>query len=298
MKIIIISTQSGTKNHWHVSRMGWVVLGLALLIFVTMSSMVSYWFATAKMESDFQNASRALQLLQMEDAGGSPREMDTTYYAQRLGGLQAEAIRIQTLLTQLADQVGMEIDDSLYAEPMIFGGYSDEGELLSELDFQNSMEQLQLSFSHQNQFVSTLQKMAITDGNIRDTIPTGRPVEDGWISSSYGYRVDPFSGKKVFHRGFDFAGKEGSNVIAVADGIVTWAGTRGNYGKMLEIDHGNGYTSRYGHNKALEVKVGERINAGQTIALMGSTGRSTGPHVHFEILLAGKPVNPYKFVKK
>ncbi|MDB2705337.1 M23 family metallopeptidase [Pseudomonadota bacterium] len=99
------------------------------------------------------------------------------------------------------------------------------------------------------------------------------------------------------HKGLDFAGKSGSKILAVADGIVSWTGTRSGYGKMIDIDHGNGYISRYAHNKELIVSVGMRIKKGDPIALMGSTGRSTGPHVHFEILRDGKNLNPYNFVK-
>jgi murein DD-endopeptidase MepM/ murein hydrolase activator NlpD len=127
-------------------------------------------------------------------------------------------------------------------------------------------------------------------------MPSGRPVRNGWVSSGYGMRTDPFTGKKEFHEGIDFAGKEGSRVLAVADGIVSWAGWRKGYGKMVEITHGNGYATRYAHNEKLLVSVGETVKKGQTIALMGSTGRSTGPHVHFEVVHNDREVNPAKYV--
>ena len=108
--------------------------------------------------------------------------------------------------------------------------------------------------------------------------------------------MDPFNGKKVFHDGIDFAGKTGSSVHSVADGIVSWAGMKGGYGGLIEIDHGNGYMTRYAHNKTLKVYSGDRVVKGDVLALMGSTGRSTGPHVHFEVLKDGKPVNPYNYI--
>ncbi|MBL4638591.1 MAG: M23 family metallopeptidase, partial [Proteobacteria bacterium] len=120
----------------------------------------------------------------------------------------------------------------------------------------------------------------------------------GWISSYYGKRIDPFTGKKAFHKGLDLAGKAGSGIHTVADGMVTWIGKRSGYGALVEVDHGNGYVTRYAHNKTIKVKVGDKVNKGQVIALMGSTGRSTGPHVHFEILRDGKNINPYNFVKR
>ena len=98
------------------------------------------------------------------------------------------------------------------------------------------------------------------------------------------------------HKGMDFAGKEGSKIVAVASGVITWAGERYGYGELIEINHGNGYTTRYGHNAELLVEVGDSVEKGQAISLMGLTGRSTGPHVHFEVLKNDRQVNPAKFV--
>lgn len=138
----------------------------------------------------------------------------------------------------------------------------------------------------------------LTEKNFnKQALPQGRPIEKGWLSSHYGTRVDPFSGKQEFHRGIDFAGQSGSNVIAVAAGIVTAAEDRNAYGNLIEIDHGNGYVTRYGHNKSMEVEVGQSVKKGQVIAKMGSTGRSTGPHVHFEVLKNGTAINPTKFIQ-
>jgi murein DD-endopeptidase MepM/ murein hydrolase activator NlpD len=127
--------------------------------------------------------------------------------------------------------------------------------------------------------------------------PAGKPIKKGWISSYYGMRNDPFSGKRTMHKGMDFAGKEGSEVVAVAAGVVTWSGKRSGYGKLVEINHGKGYITRYGHNKTVLVNVGDRVKQGQTISRMGSSGRSTGPHVHFEVLLNDKVVNPTKYIQ-
>ncbi|MCU7861168.1 MAG: M23 family metallopeptidase, partial [Candidatus Thiodiazotropha sp. (ex Lucinoma kastoroae)] len=125
---------------------------------------------------------------------------------------------------------------------------------------------------------------------------TGRPVQKGWISSYFGMRNDPFTGKRSMHKGMDFAGKDGSGVVAVAAGVVTWAGDRHDFGKLIEINHGKGYITRYGHNKKILVGMGDRIKQGQIIAEMGSTGRSTGPHVHFEVVRNGKTIDPTKYI--
>ena len=126
--------------------------------------------------------------------------------------------------------------------------------------------------------------------------PEGRPVATGFISSYFGERADPFDGTEAFHKGVDFAGTAGSNVVAVAAGVVTWAGERSGYGKLIEISHGDGFVTRYAHNERTLVTVGQTVKRGERIALMGSTGRSTGPHVHFEVLRNGRQVNPLSFI--
>ena len=130
-----------------------------------------------------------------------------------------------------------------------------------------------------------------------EVMPAGRPVTHGWLSSYFGMRTDPFTGHRAFHTGLDFAGKLGSDVVAVAAGVVTYAGKRSGYGNLVEINHGNGYSTRYGHNSKILVNVGQTIKKGQVIAKMGSTGRSTGPHVHFEVLINGHAVNPKKYIQ-
>lgn len=136
----------------------------------------------------------------------------------------------------------------------------------------------------------------------RSTFPEGKPVRksDGWIkmTSTFGMRIHPIKRRRIFHDGIDYAGKRGAPIYTVAAGIVTASGWRGGYGYTVDVFHGNGLVSRYAHNKKLLVKVGDKISKGQKIALLGSTGRSTGPHVHYEILKDGKPVSPHSFINK
>ena len=132
---------------------------------------------------------------------------------------------------------------------------------------------------------------------LAEAMPSGKPVKKGWMSSGFGKRTDPFRGSKSFHRGLDFAGKRGSDVVAVASGIVTRAKKVAGYGNVVEIKHADGYSTLYGHNKENLVKEGEMVSKGQTIALLGSTGRSSGPHVHFEVHHNGKIVDPLRYVR-
>lgn len=125
-----------------------------------------------------------------------------------------------------------------------------------------------------------------------------RPVVGGWVSSHYGQRSDPFTGHPAIHRGLDFAGPANSVILAVAPGVVTWSGPLRGYGNLIEIDHGNGWVTRYGHNASNFVSLGDYVKPGQTIALMGATGRATGTHLHFEVLYQGRHMNPARFVPR
>jgi murein DD-endopeptidase MepM/ murein hydrolase activator NlpD len=130
-----------------------------------------------------------------------------------------------------------------------------------------------------------------------DTRPAGRPVAEGWISSTYGWRRDPFTGRKDLHRGLDFVGETGSDILAVADGVVHYAGLRSGYGLTVEIRHGNGFLTRYAHNSTLAVSRGDLVRQGQVIAAMGNTGRSTGTHLHFEVVRDDQHEDPMPYIK-
>jgi murein DD-endopeptidase MepM/ murein hydrolase activator NlpD len=144
--------------------------------------------------------------------------------------------------------------------------------------------------------LSALENLILARELKKEIHPEGRPVANGFISSYFGERADPFDGRDEFHKGVDFAGAIGSKVMAVAAGVVTWAGERAGYGKLIEINHGDGYVTRYAHNERTLVSVGQTVKRGDAVALMGSTGHSTGPHVHFEVLRNGRQVDPLSFI--
>jgi murein DD-endopeptidase MepM/ murein hydrolase activator NlpD len=128
-------------------------------------------------------------------------------------------------------------------------------------------------------------------------MPEGRPVQSAYVSSRFGARIDPFTGRRASHKGIDFAGPFGTEVVAVAAGIVTWSGLRSGYGELVEINHGGGIITRYAHNSENLVEVGDVVTRGQTIALLGDTGRATGPNLHFEVLRDGEAVDPLPFIE-
>jgi len=130
-----------------------------------------------------------------------------------------------------------------------------------------------------------------------EIMPSGWPIDGGWVSSHYGKRSDPLNGKRSVHHGVDIAAKRYTPIHTVAAGIVSYSGRRTGYGRVVEITHGNGYTTIYAHNQNNKVKVGERVKKGQTIALVGSSGRATGPHLHFEVKSNGTRINPSQFLR-
>ena len=223
---------------------------------------------------------------------------DMDALAMRLGELQAKVIRLDALGERLTEVAKLDRGEFDFSSSPAQGGPEDTSEVASMAvpDFVQSLEMLTRQVDDRSAQLGMLETMLMSR-NLRDEMsPAGRPIKRGWISSYYGMRTDPFTGRREHHKGMDLAGKEGSDVIAVGSGVVTWAGDRYGYGKLVEVNHGNGYSTRYGHGAKVLVEVGDTIKKGQVLALMGSTGRSTGPHVHFEVLFKGKAVDPKKYI--
>lgn len=218
--------------------------------------------------------------------------------ALKLGQLQAQSTRLNALGVRLA-QVG-KLDDAEFSfdQPPPVGGIEEAGEAGYALPpgLEASIDQLAGQFDSQQAQLSTLQSLLL-DARIESSLkPTGMPVQ-GYISSYFGTRPDPFDGHMARHTGIDIAVPKGTPVRAVAAGMVTFTGVRRGYGNVVEIDHGNGYMTRYAHNSTLLAHPGQRVNVGQVISDAGSTGRSTGAHLHFEVWHGGRVVNPLTYVR-
>ncbi len=219
--------------------------------------------------------------------------------ALRLGKLQAHVIRLDALGSRLTTMAKLDNGEFDFNQSPAQGGPISASELSAEMkvpDFMTSLKNLSLQLDDRNQQLSVLETMMMNRNLQAEVMPAGRPITRGWLSSYFGIRTDPFNGRRVHHSGVDFAGKMGSDVVSVAAGVVTYSGKRSGYGNLVEINHGNGYSTRYGHGSELLVKVGDTIKKGQTVAKMGTSGRSTGPHVHFEVLFNGRAVNPKKYI--
>ncbi len=219
--------------------------------------------------------------------------------AIRLGKLQAESMRLNALGSRLA-KVG-KLDDGEFdfdAEPALGGpAASAPAVSLSVAEVDGALERLETQFALQSDQLGMLESVMFDREIDQGLMPAGTPVRSGYKSSGFGYRADPFTGRPEFHSGVDFNGPRGSDVIAVAGGVVSYAGLKPGYGNVIEIDHGNGYMTRYAHNDRNIREVGDPVRAGELVARMGSSGRATGVHVHFEVWLNGRLVNPSEYIR-
>jgi murein DD-endopeptidase MepM/ murein hydrolase activator NlpD len=218
----------------------------------------------------------------------------------RLAELQGRLTRIDALGERLVDIANLDEGEFDFSVPPAVGGPESASSSVGATppDFVDVLNELGLQIENREQQLRVLNSL-LGDRKIQsETFVAGRPISKGWMSSRYGYRNDPFNGNLAWHDGVDFAGKDGSTIVSVASGVVTWAGERYGYGNLVEINHGNGYVTRYAHAKEVLVAVGDVVKKADDIALMGSTGRSTGPHVHFEVLLQGKSVDPAKYIDR
>jgi murein DD-endopeptidase MepM/ murein hydrolase activator NlpD len=225
----------------------------------------------------------------------SQREINAL--AARLGELQAEANRLNALGERLTRIGQLQDGEFNFDKPVGVGGTGPIRDI-SEPELREGLDTLNRQFAYSGEQLSVLESMLFNRQLDMNSVPSREPIADSYITSGFGRRVDPIVGGSQFHNGIDFEADVGDPVLAVADGVVSYSGVRSGYGNVIEIDHGNGYVTRYAHNSRLERRVGELIRAGQEIAKAGSTGRSTGAHVHFEVWERGQYVNPRKFLSQ
>jgi murein DD-endopeptidase MepM/ murein hydrolase activator NlpD len=220
--------------------------------------------------------------------------------ALRIAQLQARIVRLDALGERLTRIGRLEEGEFNFSHAPAMGGPENPVELSSYQPpaYMDLLEQLAQDIADREQQLGVLETLLINRKMQRDVFLAGRPVRKGWMSSRFGHRNDPITGKRAWHNGVDFAGKDGADVISVAAGVVVFAGPRNGYGQMVEINHGSGYSTRYGHHRELKVNSGDIVRKGEVVGLMGSSGRSTGPHVHFEVFKNGRIVDPSTYIHR
>ncbi|WP_236551036.1 M23 family metallopeptidase [Luteimonas sp. 9C] len=215
--------------------------------------------------------------------------------AARMGELQAQANRLNALGDRLARGAGLEDGEFDFDRPVGQGGAEPAHDMPAR-KLLGGMDALDSDLASAGQQLSVLEALLFDRKLEQNARPSRSPVTSTFVTSSYGYRADPFGRGGQFHKGIDFNARTGDRVMTVADGVVSYSGVRSGYGNVVEVDHGNGYVTRYAHNSRNVVRVGDLVRVGDEIAKAGSTGRSTGAHVHFEVWENGRVQNPRKFL--
>jgi len=307
MNVVIFGKGFGKPRQYNLSGLG-AGVGIAVIagIVISFGFGGGYWYSskTGSGVSTNELAGLTGELQQQQQSIAAIRQgnEDTLdALAIRIAQMNARVIRLDALGRRLTDMA--DIDDGEFdfnSDPAV-GGPEEPmaaGSNVAVPEVVDAMQSLNDQLSSREAQLNVLESVLMNQ-NLKDRVyPQGRPVGSGWISSYFGKRTDPFTGKAANHTGVDFAGKMGAEIVAVADGVVTWSGDRYGYGIMVEINHGSGYSTRYAHNSENLVNVGDEVKKGQVVGLMGETGRATGPNLHFEVLKNGSRVNPVKFIRE
>jgi murein DD-endopeptidase MepM/ murein hydrolase activator NlpD len=301
MNVIVFSRRDGKARQFNLSNpftlAALSILGLGVLISTFVAGLTLGQHSMARMV--LLNPTAALRAEQQQIVvlrGQVQDRIDAL--AMRLGAINANIIRLNALgkqLTQMANINSRAFDFD--HDPPQGGSDSDGVGRGAQIgDVTAMIDDLSRRIDARSAQFSSLENVILGRELSAQVKPSGRPVREGYISSYFGERMDPFNGEQAMHKGVDFATDAGADVLAVASGIVTWAGPREGYGNLIEINHGNGYVTRYAHNAVTLVAVGDTVQRGQAVAVVGSTGRSTGPHVHFEVLRDGTQIDPMAYV--
>ncbi|CAM3551110.1 M23 family metallopeptidase [Parendozoicomonas haliclonae] len=306
MKVIVVRHPHGKSRTFYMdgARVVWGA-GLVCAFLLAAGFFLGWYFINLNStgtltRAELENWNSALEE-QRQDVekirSATTIEMDAL--AVQVARIQGQLMRLDALGDRLVTMADLSGDEFNFGEVPALGGPDEAGDTVPSLHmpaFTEQIDALTARIDQRSEQLEVLESLLL-DKNLQDDVYlAGRPVRKGWMSSAYGKRADPFTGRQSWHKGVDFAAKDGSDVIAVGSGVVTWSGYKGGYGLLVEINHGNGYVTRYSHNKSNLVKVGDIVSKGQAISLVGSSGRSTGPHVHFEVLVNGRQVNPSRYI--
>jgi len=307
MEILLISKSRGTAG---CLRLSWLGLTLAALLIVAGIAAAAFWGyrhgGDEMLEVMLDHPERSAKIWQREllvqrrFLHDLQRDLaaDLSALSGSIGTLQGAVTRLDAVAETVVESAGLDPTEFAFDEPPPVGGPETQHAMPPEWDaLLDNLRALEQEIALRESRLDLLETFLRDRQTVDQSRPAGVPVREGWISSGYGYRTDPVSGRREFHSGLDFAGRAGSEVRAVAPGVVTWSGKRWAYGNLVEINHGNGYLTRYAHNRVNLVSVGEKVDKNQPIALLGASGRATGPHVHFEVVHQDETVNPAKFVE-
>lgn len=297
MHIIITDAWMAKSRPLHLSGTKLVLAGLTLSFLLTVFAIVLYhWVFLTGVREGWPGFGSVGGLMSSSDGQGKERYMreNLDALAQKVGELQAKVTQMEALSQRVSGLAGIPIKDtpSLPGKGGVLVG--DRPLSMQELDqLLNSLDQVATT---RNDYLTVIETTLFDQKLKKMMLPTQQPVADAPLGSAFGWRIDPFTGRSAMHTGLDFAATQGTSIVAAAGGVVVTQEYHPAYGNMIEIDHGNDLVTRYAHTSKVFVKKGDLIKRGQKIAEVGSTGRSTGPHLHFEVIVQGQMQDPMKFL--
>ena len=301
MNIILVSDSLAKSRSVTLSQTQVVFIALGILMSGFMLAMATY-MVTMKFAVDIRNPYLRTLLGQLheDDQKRSEAELkeNITALAVKVGELQARILRLDAFGERLAKAAGIKPQEFRFDEKPGQGGPAPVmgGRDLSIGEFNQMLAEISRVLDDRSDKLGVLDSVLMEGRLASKTIPTTMPVDMGYYSSNYGYRIDPITGRSTFHTGVDLIAPPGTPVLAAAGGVVSTVAYVAEYGNIVDVDHDNGLTSRYAHLSKSVVRVGDVVMKGQKIALVGNTGRTTGPHLHFEVREKGIPLNPNKFL--
>ena len=301
MKIILVRDRGGHRAY-SLSRRMLASAALCAIVAVAVSFLAvkQAWFSPSMDDvSIVAWQTRIAEQQAQIDTLSKRSDTQSAAVGKQLAEMRARLLRMEAIGAHMADVAGLDDGEFDFDTPPAQGGpASADQQAVAWADLQLALTELAEQIKWRETQLQILDEVVANEETHSASQVAGRPVTWGWMSSGFGERVDPINGKNAWHSGVDFAGRDGSDVIAVASGVVTFAGERSGYGKMVEVSHADGLVTRYAHQKELAVGTGEIIKKGEKLGTMGSSGRSTGPHVHFEVLKNGRTVDPARYVTK
>lgn len=306
MNIIIVGRRHGESKTYTLSASARTMMFGFLFVLPFAMGAAGYWLAERLADEGILdlNAAKAWERdlsMQKQELQQIRKQTDQELEALtlRLAELQAKLLRLDALGERLVDVSDLNSEEFDFSMQPAVGGPGDTlGEAYQAPEINEVLNELAERIDSREQQLEVLDDLMSANKLSSDTFVAGRPIKKGWMSSRYGKRTDPFTGRLAWHAGVDFAGKMGADIVAVASGVVTWSGPRYGYGNLVEVNHGNGYKTRYAHCKEINVALGDVVRKGDVVAQMGSSGRSTGPHVHFEVYKNGRTVDPAAYIHR
>lgn len=275
------------------------LLPLLVVVLVSALGLAAYWF------NRYQDVAYELPVLRAHQSQGERQQAQIQAFALRLQELKHQMAQLKAFNRRLRTMANLKTPvpkSDFFGVGGREGAASGPGIRLSVTSGERRLQMLQRDLDRlgaeseaELQVQRHLARFLVERRSILASTPSRWPTR-GWVTSGFGRRVSPFSGKRRFHAGIDISTRRGAPIKAPADGVVTFAGREGGFGRMVAINHGHGIVTRYAHLRSYQVKVGNQVKRGQVIAAVGNSGRSTGPHLHYEVLLSGVPTNPFYYI--